>query len=456
MPRSVFIVEDEYIIAEDLRSILSDLDYQVVGHSMNASDALVHIKKTAPDLVLLDIRIEGEIDGIALAKILNDKHNVPFIFITSHADQRTLEGIKETRPLGYVLKPFDRRDLYVALDIGFSKITNEKLRRENEYLQEEIQSQHSRIIGKSEVLQRTLTKVTQIAPTDMTVLIQGETGTGKELIARAVHELSGRSKKPLIKINCAALPAELIESELFGHEKGSFTGATQRRIGKFELAHQGSIFLDEIGELPLALQPKLLRAIQEKEIERLGGNQTLRLDVRVIAATNRRLEQEVAQGHFRSDLFYRINVFPVDVPPLRDRPEDIPLLATHFLQKTIKKVGKPITRIDKGALQILSTCAWPGNIRELEHVIERGVISATPPTLQATDLNLHPKQSSPKSSAVFVPMRYAEAERKLILETLQACRGRIRGAGGAAEILGIPPSTLESRMKRLGVERTFK
>ena len=455
MARSVFIVEDEYIIAEDLRTIVEQLGYRVVGHSMEASDALVHIKKSSPDLVLLDIRLEGTIDGIALAKILNEKHNVPFIFITSHADPRTLEGIKATHPLGYVLKPFDQRDLYVALNIGFSKITNEKLLRENQYLQEEIQLQHDRIIGNSVVLQHTLTKVTQVAPTDMTVLIQGETGTGKELIARAVHELSDRRKKPLVKINCAALPTELIESELFGHEQGAFTGATQRRIGKFELAHRGTIFLDEIGELPLALQAKLLRAIQEKEIERLGGNQTLHLDVRVMAATNRRLATEVDQGRFRSDLFYRLNVFPIDVPPLRDRPEDIPLLATHFLQKATKKVGRAITHIDKRALQQLSTYPWPGNIRELEHVIDRAVILAASPTLQVTDLNLHP-QPVPDAPSAFMPLTYADAERKLILDTLHRCGRRIRGTDGAAEMLAIPPSTLESRMKRLGIERTFK
>ncbi len=454
MGRSVFLVEDEYIIAEDLRSIVEDLGYQVVGHAMEAADALAHIKKTSPDLVLLDIRLEGDIDGIALAKILNEKFSVPFIFVTSHADQSTLEGIKATQPLGYVLKPFDRRDLYVALDIGFSKITNEKLRQENAYLQEEIQLQHNRLVGNSNLLQRMLNKVEQVAPTDITVLIQGETGTGKELVARAVHELSDRKQKPLVKINCAALPAELIESELFGHEKGAFTGATQRRVGKFELAHQSTIFLDEVGELPLALQAKLLRVIQEKEVERLGGNQTLRLDVRVIVATNRRLEEEVAQGRFRSDLYYRINVFPVDVPPLRDRSEDIPLLATHFLEKTVKKVGRSVTGIDRGALRMLSTYHWPGNIRELEHIIERAVITATPPTLTEADLHL---STSPPAvgTAVFVPTTYANAERKLILDTLRLCQGRIRGKGGAAELLDLPPSTLESRMKRLRIERTF-
>jgi transcriptional regulator with GAF, ATPase, and Fis domain len=301
-------------------------------------------------------------------------------------------------------------------------------------------------------------KLSLVAPTDATVLILGETGTGKELIARALHNLSPRQGRPLIKVNCAALPAQLIESELFGHEKGSFTGAIEQRIGKFELAQKGTIFLDEIGELPLELQAKLLRVLQEKEIERLGGKKTLPVDVRIIAATNRNIEQEVKEGRFRSDLYYRLNVFPVRLPALRERREDIPLLAVHFAEKYARKMGKPLGSIANTSLQQLLAYNWPGNIRELEFLVERATILARNGVLEIeVPRQVAPSQSSSAQAGKVelepLPVKsLQEAERDYIVEALKRTKGQVRGAGGAAELLQINPSTLVARIAKLGIK----
>jgi len=310
------------------------------------------------------------------------------------------------------------------------------------------------IIGSSPEVQEPLRLVSRVAPTNCTVLILGETGTGKELIARAIHENSSRRGKPMVKLNCATLPANLIESELFGHERGSFTGAFERRIGKFELAHNSTLFLDEIGELPLELQVKLLRVLQEREIERIGSKTTMRVDVRIIAATNRDLEQEVEEGRFRADLFYRLNIFPIGLPPLRNRREDIPLLVTHFVQKLAKKTGVRIINVSKNALQQLMNYSWPGNIRELEHVIERSMLLADDGVIREIYLPAK-KENGPRKNAVmeFIAKTIEENERDHILNTLKYCKGKISGNYGAAEFLGVPPSTLSSKLKRLGIGR---
>jgi transcriptional regulator with GAF, ATPase, and Fis domain/CheY-like chemotaxis protein len=335
----------------------------------------------------------------------------------------------------------------------------ERLEVEKEYLEDEINVNYKfeDIIGASQSLKEVFKKVSQVAAADSTVLVLGETGTGKELIARAIHNLSRRGDRALVKINCAALPAQLIESELFGHEKGAFTGAVDRRIGKFELAHGSTIFLDEVGELPLELQAKLLRAIQEKEVERLGGNKIIKTDVRIIAATNRNLEKEVAQGRFRSDLYFRLNVFPITLPPLRNRKEDIPLLAVHFIRKMSKKLGKNITGISNAAIKEMQAYNWPGNIRELEHIIERAAITSSG---IINELGLPEKDSDLVAFPVggYVQQTLAQHERALIMETLKRCNGRIRGKGGAAELLDIEPNTLDARMKKLGIvkKQTFE
>jgi formate hydrogenlyase transcriptional activator len=303
-------------------------------------------------------------------------------------------------------------------------------------------------------MQKTFRLVAQVAPSDSTVLILGETGTGKELVARAIHNSSPRKNKLMVKVNCAALPANLIESELFGHERGSFTGATERRLGKFELANNGTLFLDEIGEMPLELQVKLLRALQEKEIERVGGRSTIKVDVRIIAATNRDLEKEMAEGRFRSDLYYRLNIFPIVLPPLRDRKDDISSLALYFIQRFAKKSGKDIARLNNKALQELTTYSWPGNIRELEHLIERSVLLTSGDTIKQIHLPSHNPQLLPTvASEEFILKTIDENERDFILKTLKYCNGRIGGESGAARILGVPTSTLNSKMKRLGIRK---
>lgn len=332
-----------------------------------------------------------------------------------------------------------------------------QLRQEKMYLEEEIQTEHNfeEIVGTSSALRNVLQKVSQVATTDSTVLIQGETGTGKELIARAIHKLSPQKDRTLLKVNCAALHPQLIESELFGHEKGSFTGATERRVGKFELANEGTIFLDEIGELPVELQAKILRVLQEKEIERIGGKNTLRISIRIIAATNRDLLKMISEGEFRSDLFYRLNVFPINLPPLRNRKEDIPLIAQHFLKRFSKKMHKNIETISKESLNEMMGYNWPGNVRELEHVIEKAVILAEGETLRLSiDKNSRYSVDSESSgSTLFKTLK--EHESQHILRVLKHCNGKIRGEDGAATILDIKPTTLESRMKRLGIKKEY-
>ncbi|MFD1141181.1 sigma 54-interacting transcriptional regulator [Larkinella insperata] len=342
--------------------------------------------------------------------------------------------------------------------LAFDKIErlSEQLRQENTYLQEEVKTgaNFEEIIGDSPALLNVFRSVEQVAPTDYTVLIQGETGTGKELIARAVHNRSRRKNKVLIKLNCAALAANLIESELFGHEKGAFTGAHEQRIGKFELANGGTIFLDEIGELPLELQPKLLRVLQEKEIERVGGKKPIFCDVRIIAATNRNLEQEVAAGHFRLDLFYRLNVFLINLPPLRERKEDLISLSNFFLQKIAKKLGKKLTGLSADSWQQMQKYHWPGNIRELEHLLERAsIMSQTPEVSFVEPLVVNSISTSSVTNAVLEVKPFYQAERDNILAALKRSDFRIRGKGGAAELLHIKPTTLEAKMVRLNIKR---
>lgn len=361
---------------------------------------------------------------------------------------------------------FSDRDLAFAEQIGFhlsQAITNftayeeirglkEQLEQENVYLRHEINAtvDFKTLVGESTALQKTLKLVERVAPTDSTVLITGETGTGKDLLAQAIHRLSPRKEKPLITLNCAALPPTLIESELFGHEKGAFTNATARKVGRFELADGGTIFLDEVGDLPLDLQAKFLRVLEAQELQRVGGTQTIRVNVRVLAATNVDVEQAVKQGRFRSDLFYRLNVFPVRIPPLRERRDDIPSLARHFVKKYSERHRRGIMRIGHGTLKALASYDWPGNVRELEHVIERAVIVSQGPVL-VIDEFAPPDEPTTKESA---PRTLADAERLHIVEALRQTNGILAGKHGAAARLGMKRSTLQHRMKKLGIRRT--
>jgi formate hydrogenlyase transcriptional activator len=332
----------------------------------------------------------------------------------------------------------------------------DKLAKEKVYLEEEVRTEYSfaEIVGHSDTLKRTLKAVETVAPTDSVVLILGETGTGKELIARAIHNLSARRERTLVKLNCAAIPSGLLESELFGHEKGAFTGAVERRTGRFEVAHKGTLFLDEVGDIPLELQPKLLRVLQEQEFERLGSSRTVRTDVRVIAATNRDLAQMVADNQFRADLYYRLNVFPVRIPPLRERPEDIPLLVAYFVQHHARRLNKRIESIPTEAMNALQRHTWAGNVRELENFIERAVIITRGSHLQIPLAELEAEAAANGGGKMALPARLVsmeEMERSHIEEVLRHTGGQIGGSGGAAEILGLPVSTLRSRMKKLGI-----
>ena len=344
----------------------------------------------------------------------------------------------------------ERQAVELRTALSEIKTMKDQLEAENIYFREEtkLKGHFVNIIGQSDGLKYVLFRAEQVAPANTTVLILGETGTGKELIAAAIHNMSPRKERPLITVNCAALPANLIESELFGREKGAFTGADARRVGRFEIAHGSTLCLDEIGELPLELQAKLLRVIQHGEFERLGSSHTTKVDVRIVATTNRDLEEEVRKGRFRQDLYYRLNVFPITVPPLRQRQEDIPLLAQAFIERYARKLGKQITSVQKKTMKTLQDYPWPGNVRELESIIERAVILCPGPVLQLADkLDI---SSLPMSSAI---RTLEEVERNQIHKILSETRWRIEGKDGAAAILGLHPSTLRARMHKLGILR---
>jgi PAS domain S-box-containing protein len=352
----------------------------------------------------------------------------------------------------------DLRRWYVAAtDIEDRKQAEERLQTENVVLREEIDktSMFEEIVGSSKPLQAVLSRIAKVARTDSTVFITGETGTGKELIARAVHKGSQRAGRAFVGVNCAALVPTLISSELFGHEKGAFTGATQRRLGRFEQANGGTIFLDEVGELPSDTQVALLRVLQEREFERVGGAQMIRVDVRVITATNRDLTAAVANGSFRQDLFYRLNVFPIEVPPLRDRTEDILMLVEYFVWRYARRAGKTFTSVDKKTLDLLQNYDWPGNIRELQNVIERSVI-LTSGDVFAVDESWLSKQPARGRQVASPPKSPGEphSERQIIEAALAASRGRVAGRSGAAARLGVPPSTLDHRITALGIDKT--
>jgi formate hydrogenlyase transcriptional activator len=359
--------------------------------------------------------------------------------------------------IGFLMQISNQIGIAVENALAYQQIRElkEKLGQENVYLQDEIRNETNfeEIVGTSTALRRVLAKVETVAPTDSTVLIYGETGTGKELIARAIHNLSPRHNNAFVKLNCAAIPTGLLESELFGHEKGAFTGAISQRIGRFELANRGTVFLDEVGEIPLELQTKLLRVLQEREFERLGSSRTIRTDARLIAATNRDLAEMVEDQRFRSDLFYRLNVFPVRVPALRERPEDIPLLVRHFVQHFARRMNRAIDTIPSETMSALVRYPWPGNIRELQNLIERAVILSSGPVLRVPLKDL-PNRASVGSSKAR-PQTLEEAERAHILAALKETKWVIAGPNGAAARLGMNRSTVQFRMKKLGIVKPW-
>ena len=359
--------------------------------------------------------------------------------------------------MGSAMDITEQHQAHDALQQAFAeiKVLRDQLFKENIVLREEVDktSMFEEIVGNSAALQSVLSRISMVAPTDSTVLLTGETGTGKELIARAIHKRSQRSSRAFVNVNCAAIPTSLIASELFGHEKGAFTGALQRRLGRFELADGGTVFLDEIGELPMETQITLLRVLQEREFERVGGNQTIHADVRVIAATNRDLQSAIASGAFRSDLFYRLNVVPMEIPPLRDRRKDIPVLIQYFIDRYARKIGKKILRVEKKTLELLQSYSWPGNIRELQNVIERSVVICEGETLSVEESWLSAASSPEQEGIRLLGKRPPDQEKKIIEAALAETRGRVSGPSGAAVQLGMPPSTLESKIRVLKIDK---
>jgi transcriptional regulator with GAF, ATPase, and Fis domain len=394
-------------------------------------------------------------------KVIEDgrEHQVEYDFITKsgeivtfyYGSGKLMEIGGEQYVVGQTVDISEIKQAQEKIASQFDEIKELKnqLEAENIYLRHELKSTSSYgdIIGESDVLKHILYRVEQVAPLDSIVLLEGETGTGKELFARAVHQKSNRSDKALITVNCASLPASLIESELFGYEKGAFTGALQKQIGRFELANGGTLFLDEVAEIPIELQAKLLRVLQEGEIERIGNPKTIKVDVRIIAATNRKLEEEINRGRFRKDLFYRLNVYPITIAPLRDRTDDIPLLVEHFVKRFNQKFKKDITRIPRKVMDQLMLYDWPGNIRELENIIERAMILSKSNTLKVENLK------SPDQAYIENLQTLADHERDYIIQVLDQTLWRINGPKGAASVLDMHPETLRSRMRKLGIKR---
>jgi formate hydrogenlyase transcriptional activator len=504
---SILIVDDQQANVQLLEQMLGDAGYLRISSTGDPTEVCQLYRENRYDLILLDLQMPG-MDGFQVMEGLKEVEAggyAPVLVITAqpgHKLRALAAGAKD-----FIAKPFDLveaktrihnmlevRLLYKKVD-NYNKDLEQKVRErtgelilsnrqlrdevlerqrgeeslreanaeinrlkdrleaENSYLQQEVGSQYNfgEIIGKSDILAQVFLRVAQVAPMDATVLLTGETGTGKGVVARAIHTSSSRKERPLITVNCTTLPAALVESELFGREKGAFTGSHTRQIGRFELADGGTIFLDEIGELPLALQCKLLRVLQDGEFERLGSSRTIKTNVRIIAATNRVLEQEVREGRFREDLYYRLNVFPITMPPLRERKDDIRLLVDHFVAKFNKKIGKKIKTVSKGTMSSLQQYHWPGNVRELESVVERAVITSQGSSLQVLDrFDSVRKESEPTGERV---QDLILLEQDLIRNALQKTGWRIEGKNGAAQLIGLNPSTLRFRMRKYGITR---
>jgi DNA-binding NtrC family response regulator len=454
----VFVIDDDSSIRQSLSNLLRSAGLNVETFA-SAQEFLATERSHSPGCLVLDVQLPG-LSGLDLQQELT-KNNaaIPIIFITGHGDIPMTVRAMKAGAVEFLTKPFRDEDLLNAVEQAINRGRNleqfnSKPGEEAPYSKDRKNVNFSELVGQSAALRRVLNEVETVAPTDSTVLICGETGTGKELIARAVHNLSLRRSNPFVKLNCAAIPSGLLESELFGHEKGAFTGAILQRIGRFELANRGTIFLDEIGDIPIELQPKLLRVLQEREFERLGSTRTIRTDVRMIAATNVNLTERVDDKRFRSDLYYRISVFPILIPPLRERREDIPLLVHHFVQKYARRMNKQIDTIPATAMAALSDYLWPGNVRELENFIERSVILSHDSVLQLPLAELEQQTTAfllPESESIHANLK--EVEREHILRTLKDTKWRIGGRTGAAARLGMKRTTLQSLVKRLGIDR---
>ena len=485
----VYVLDDDISVREAVESLIRSVGLRVRTFA-SAQDVLASLRKERPNCLVLDIQLP-DINGFELQQELaaNDIQ-IPIIFLTGHGDiPMSVRAIK-AGALEFLTKPFEEEDLLEAIrnaiagpnKVGWPRgsIAGDSCEDEtgsdlaSRAMPDQAKIVFSRrlngngkpvgasgeIIGQNIALRQIIKQIEIVAPTDATVLILGETGTGKELIAREVHRRSRRSNKPLVRVNCACIPKELYESEFFGHARGAFTGAVKDRVGRFEAAAGGTLFLDEIGEIPLELQSKLLRVVQEKCYERVGEERTRRADVRIVAVTNRDLKKEVGAGRFREDLYYRLNVFPMKLVPLRDRKEDIPLLATHFVELSVKELGCPRPRLTRAGIETLQGYDWPGNIRELRNVIERAAIFARGGALDfdlpVTGVDSTSFVSGDDDNVEVEYLTDAEMQRRdreNLFAVLQKSGWKIKGVDGAAELLGIKPTTLISRIERMGLKR---
>jgi DNA-binding NtrC family response regulator len=461
----VYVVDDDVSVREGVASLVRSVGLEARALA-SGQEFLAIQRPEIPSCLVLDVQLPG-LSGLDLQQeIVRSGVNLPIIFLSGYGDIPMTVRAIQAGAADFLTKPFEKEELLSAIRRCFGRYHkfnrqprdqfNDKLTQEKLYLEDETRSEMNlgEIIGNSASLRGLLKQVESVAPTDSTVLIYGETGTGKELIAHSIHKKSQRSGRAFVSVNCAALPPSLIPSELFGHEKGAFTGAMQRRLGRFELADGGTIFLDEVGELLPDTQVALLRVLQEREFERVGGGRPIRVDVRVIAATNRDLKTAVANGTFRADLFYRLNVFPVEVPPLRERKDDIPLLVRHFTQQFARRMNKVIDTISSATMDALRRYHWPGNIRELQNVIERSVILCETEIFSIDEswLPQQPFLTEPRNQ-IELSRRLEAEEMDMIEAALKESGGRVFGPTGAAAKLGIARSTLESKIRSLKIDK---
>jgi DNA-binding NtrC family response regulator len=461
----VYVVDDDVSVREGVASLVRSAGLEAKAIA-SGQEFLAIPWPEIPSCLVLDVELPG-LSGLEVQKeLVRSGVHIPIIFLTGRGDIPMSVRAIQAGAADFLTKPFEAGHLlgviqrciggYHTYNFQPHNQLNDKLIQEKLCLQDEARSTVSfaGMIGKSDSLRRVLKQVETVAPTESTVLIYGETGTGKELIAHAVHRRSQRSRRAFVSVNCAAIPRDLIASELFGHEKGAFTGATQRRLGRFELADGGTIFLDEVGELLPDTQVALLRVLQEREFERVGGGQPIHVDLRVIAATNRDLKAAVTDGTFREDLFYRLNVFPIEVPPLRERSDDIQMLAEYFINLYARKAGKNITTVDKKTLRLLESYPWPGNIRELQNVIERSVIVCETENFSLDESWLSQQPPERKAESQFYLSEKVAAQEKGIIEAaLRESQGRVFGPSGAAAKLGIARSTLEAKIQSLKINK---
>ena len=450
MNETILIVDDEVAICQSLKAILEDEGYQVLVAG-SGEEAVNIVAEEMPQLVLLDIWLPG-MDGLDTLKTIHAAHpNVLVIMMSGHGNIETAVKATKLGAFDFIEKPLSLDKVIILVNNALNVV---RLEEENILLKQKVSHQYE-LTGVSQVVNDLKEMISIIAPTNAWILIMGENGTGKELVARSIHHLSRRSHKPIIEVNCAAIPEELIESELFGHEKGAFTGATEKKRGKFDLAHEGTIFLDEVADMSLKAQAKILRILQEKKFERVGGNKVIDMDVRVLAATNKDLEIEMEAGRFRQDLYYRLHVIPLRVPPLRERKDDIPLLTERFLQDFAAKEGEPPKRLTAGALEKLMTHNWPGNVRELKNIIERLIILTPTNEINADDipeLSLRNEPSSVQTETLPAVDSLRDArldfERQFIIKKLEEHDGNI---SKTAEAIGLERSNLHKKLKSLKV-----